>query len=205
MTRSARSVSVVLAVLIVAACSGAPPEIGGVEIIRVYVNNPATNSVRHQIGLFVSVSDPDGLDDLARLYLIHDESELYWALDPTIWQQASVRGLDWIGSYGLGLPGSEEAPAGEYRVLLEDLSGESAEITERLPAVPKRLPPFPQISEGQDDGLTEVWTFDNQGILLGSIPLSAMDSQRWEAIPEYYLYRRQRDQPLAMATGPISP
>ncbi len=74
------------------------------------------------LSLFVRPDDPDGFDDLAELYLIDDQEELFWRLDPDTWQK-SGSGDSWIGSNGLVLPDGAPLPAGEYRLLLRDLAG----------------------------------------------------------------------------------
>jgi hypothetical protein len=188
-------------------CSGGPPEILDVELYRIYVRDPATQEVSSRLGLFVGVEDPDGYDDIAHLYLINDQAELYWSLDPSTWQKGALRGQDWIGSYGLALPPEEVAPPGEYRILLEDLGGESAEVSRALPAPPVAPPPFPEASEAWSakPGPTEIWAFDSQGALLGAVPAGSMDSTLEEATAEFYLFRRYPERTLAVATGPIYP
>jgi hypothetical protein len=132
------------------------------------------------LSLFVKPEDPDGFDDLAELYLIDDAGELFWKLDPDSWQKSGAS-EPWIGSNGLGLPDGSPFPAGEYRLLLRDLGGESVEQTLRLPAVSQAeletLLPRVEVQAGEirvqgKAPSRQLWLYDARGAFLTIRPLA---------------------------------
>jgi hypothetical protein len=158
----------VLAAWLLAACAGKHPEIQRVLWKVTLVDDRELDAHYTAVSLFIRPNDPDGFDDLAELYLINDAEDLFWRLDPDTWQK-SVSGDSWIGSNGLVLPDGAPLPAGEYRLLLRDLGGESAEQSLRLPAVGlaelERLVPRVEVRAGeirvQGRGLArQLWLYD---------------------------------------------
>ncbi len=115
--------------LLLSACAAHPPQIGRVYWQQNLVNDPGRDAVYPAISLFVQAEDADGLEDLQELYLISDEEELFWRLDPQSWTEVRQGAETWIGSNLLSMPGRTLLPAGEYRVLLMDLGGGQAEQT----------------------------------------------------------------------------
>ena len=169
-----------LAAWLLAACAGKPPEILRVLWQVTLVDDRELDAHYTAVSLFIRPNDPDGFDDLAELYLINDAEELLWRLDPDTWQK-SVSGDSWIGSNGLVLPDGAPLPAGEYRLLLRDLGGESAEQSLQLPAVGlaelERLVPRVEVRAGeirvQGRGLArQLWLYDARGNYLTIRPLA---------------------------------
>lgn len=76
------------------ACSSQPPRIEGVRLRLVYVQKEG--KIEESLSLFISPADDDGFEDLEELYLIHDESQLYWKLTRQDW---------------LSIEGGENSPA----------------------------------------------------------------------------------------------
>jgi len=161
------------------ACAGKPPQILRVLWQVTLVDDREQDARYTALSLFVRPDDPDGIDDLAELYLIDDAGELFWRLDPDNWQKSGA-GEPWIGGNGLRLPDGSPFPAGEYRLLLRDLGGESAEQTLRLPAVGlqelERLVPRVEVRAGQirvqGQGLArQLWLYDAKGNYLAIRPL----------------------------------
>jgi hypothetical protein len=173
-----------LAAGLAAGCAGKPPEILRVLWQQTLVDDRELGARYTSLSLFVRAADPDGLDDLAELYLIDDAGELFWRLESGSWQK-SGSGEPWIGSGGLRLPDGSPFPAGEYRLLLRDLGGESAEQTLRLPPVSlaelERLLPKVEVREGQirvqsRGQARQLWLYDSRGAYLTVRPLEG-DSQ----------------------------
>jgi hypothetical protein len=79
------------------------------------------------LSVFASVDDEDGIDDLDKLYIINDSNETLWKLDKNSWEKSEMGGDTWIGSNALSLSDGTDIPAGTYRVLITDSSGERAE------------------------------------------------------------------------------
>ncbi len=93
------------------------------------VDNRTLNARYEQLSLFVQAEDEDGFADLSRLYLINDDRHLYWTLTADSWQKRQDRGQQWIGSNNFVMADGSEFPRGQYRVVLEDLSGARSERT----------------------------------------------------------------------------
>jgi hypothetical protein len=172
--------ALVLAAGLTAACEGKPPEILRVLWQVTLVDDRELNARYTALSLFVKAGDPDGFDDLAELYLIDDTGELFWRLEAGSWQK-SGSGEPWIGSNGLRLPDGSPFPAGEYRLLLRDLGGESVEQTLRLPAVSlqelERLLPRVEVRGGEirvsaRGQARQLWLYDSKGAYLAIRPLT---------------------------------
>jgi len=170
----------ILAAGLTAACAGKPPEILRVLWQVTLVDDRELDARYTALSLFVKAGDPDGFDDLSELYLIDDAGQLFWRLESGSWQK-SGSGEPWIGSNGLRLPDGSPFPTGEYRLLLKDLGGESAEQTLRLPAVSleelQRLLPRVQVRSGeirvQARGQSiQLWLYDPKGAYLTIRPLA---------------------------------
>ena len=169
-----------LAAGLMSSCAGKPPEILRVLWQVTLVDDRELDAHYTALSLFIRPNDPDGLDDLAELYLINDQEQLFWRLDPDTWQK-SGSGDSWIGSNGLVLPDGAPLPAGEYRLLLRDLGGDSAEQTLELPAVGQaeleRLLPRVEVRAGeirvQGRGMArQLWLYDAKGVYLTIRPLA---------------------------------
>ena len=170
-----------LGAVLLFSCAGKPPEILRV-LWRLTLVDDRELDVRHTaLSLFVKPADPDGFDDLAELYLLNDAEELFWRLTPDNWQK-SGSAEPWIGGNALSLPDGSPFPAGQYRLLLKDLSGESAEQSLELPAVTaselERLLPRVEVRAGeirvQARGQSrQLWLYDARGAYLTIRPIGA--------------------------------
>jgi hypothetical protein len=170
----------VLALLLLA-CTGEPPEILQVFWQLNIVEDLEQNLTYQSLSLFLKPSDPDGFEDIEDLYLINDEQELFWRLDVDSWQQSGANEEIWIGSNSLKMPDGASFPAGQYRVLLRDVGGDSAEQTIRLQLVSSREAKryLPKISVGEGEirvsGEAEnyqLWVYDTGGRYIASFPAS---------------------------------
>lgn len=147
-TRPAWTTAAVLALLtLAAACTGSPPEILRAEVRLEYVDNFDLQMVYEQLSAFVLVRDEDGFGDIRRLYLIHDQAELYWQLEADAWTHRRISGEDWIGFAGATMADGSEMPRGRYRLVVMDAAGESDERAvaidaPQLETVRARMPRF---------------------------------------------------------------
>lgn len=82
-----------------------------------------------QLSVFAAVRDEDGFKDLAALHVLHDGEEFVWTLTPETWTRNDRNKEAWVGGTGLSTPDHSTLPRGMYRVVLEDLAGESDEGT----------------------------------------------------------------------------
>jgi hypothetical protein len=160
-------------------CTGQPP-----EILRVFwqinlVEDKEQGQVYESLSLFVRPRDPDGFDDIEEVYLINDAEELFWRLDRSSWRRSGSGEETWIGGNGLRLPDGRAFPGGEYRILLRDVGGDTAEQTVQIQAPPVEqvrsyLPEVSvhngslHISGGADS--YQLWLYDAAGNYTGSRP-----------------------------------
>jgi hypothetical protein len=177
---AARAFLFLLSAALLGSCAGKPPEILRVLWQVTLVDDRELDARYTAVSLFVRPNDPDGIDDLAELYLLNDAEQLFWKLDPDTWQK-SGSGEPWIGSNGLSLPDGSPFPPGEYRLLLRDLGGDSAEQSLELPAVGQaeleRLLPRVEMRAGeirvQGRGLArQLWLYDAKGDYLTIRPMA---------------------------------
>ena len=162
-------------------CTGEPP-----EILRVFwqlnLNEDLEQNLTYQsLSLFVKPNDPDGFEDIEDLYLINDEQELFWLLDGETWAQSGSDQEIWIGSNSLKMPDGAAFPAGEYRILLRDVGGDSAEQTIRLQLVSskqaRRYLPRVTVGDGEirvtgEATAYQLSVYDTGGHYIASFPIS---------------------------------
>ncbi len=111
---------VVLAALSAAGCSGSAPVILYPEADLYLVDDRSTGTVYESLRFFIAVRDEDGPSDVASVFVIHDQSELYWALEENNWVSLESQGDDWFGAPQIRTPDGAPLPRGQYRVLVED-------------------------------------------------------------------------------------
>ncbi len=185
------------------ACTGKPPEIGQIDLRPIYVRNPETGAVDGRMRLYLQASDPDGAEDLAALYLIHDGKEIFWEVRGGGWQNAAN---GWIGTHSLALPPGWPVPGGDYRVLVEDASGETVERQVRIEAVAPAGLRFPRASSvgGRvtvDPPAAWVWAYSASGELVSAAPAAAVP---WERVASYYVYVADAQRRVGLLSGPYA-
>ena len=172
--------SVVLALTFLS-CTGEPP-----EIVRVFwqlnIFEDREQDLSYQtLSLFVKPNDPDGFEDIEDVYLINDEQELFWRLDAESWAQSGSDQEIWIGSNSLKMPDGASFPAGEYRILLRDIGGDSAEQTIRLEllSLKEARRYLPKVTVGSGEILVagentsyQLWLYDADRRYVNSFPAS---------------------------------
>jgi hypothetical protein len=113
--------------LVLSACSGSPPEILFVDRSLHLVADPAESSPREALRVFVAAEDEDGPQDISRVLIVHEESEILWDFDEASWQVIEYGGDRWYGHSDLELPNSERVPRGRFTIVVEDAAGNSVE------------------------------------------------------------------------------
>ncbi|HEY9593719.1 MAG TPA: hypothetical protein VHE79_04530 [Spirochaetia bacterium] len=175
--RAARGAAALGALLVVAGCAGKPPEIARVFARVLYTYDTATQTTSESLGVFLVATDPDGLENLSAFYVIDDDAELYWKVDKTAWITTSAEGETWVGTTSLAMPDSSPFPAGTYRIVLQDVGGETVEQTVTIPerSVRASKATFPTsgvhagaISAGRVSGAYDVWVYGKDGKFLAS-------------------------------------
>ena len=113
--------------LVLAACSGAAPEILTIESQVLAINDTSTGTVEAGLSIFVMVRDPDGRSDLKELFIINDEAEMFWSFTDETWLALEREEELWIGHDRIVGAGGRDLPGGLFRVVLLDAAGERSE------------------------------------------------------------------------------
>lgn len=121
------SAVVLLLILLIGACSGAPPEVSQLFWQLNVVEDLESSEQYEELTVFVHIDDPDGISDIEEVEILHTTQELLWKYTPASWRKVERDGETWFGSNGVRSGFSELVPRGEYRVRVSDKAGESVE------------------------------------------------------------------------------
>jgi len=162
-----------------AGCAGKPPSIARVFARAIYVHDTPSNTTSESLGVFLVANDPDGVENLSAFYVINDDAELFWKVESGAWASSTAEGENWIGSAVLFMPAGTILPSGQYRVVLQDSSGETVEQTVTIPqrSVEAADAKYPGTSvaggiikvSGPYPGF-EVWTYSTDGRFVAAFP-----------------------------------
>lgn len=217
------SAFIILTVFSIAACSDNPPEIYQTFWQVNIFNNRENKTIQPQLSLFIQVHDPDGLEDLAEIYLINDKKELFWRLDSESWIEVTEEDESWIGSNTLSLPHPSMDFTGEYRLLLLDAGGASAEkviVINHNPISFSELHfPEAELSGGvinltKGNGSTEyvLWIYGNDerfraafNTSEGSIAIDGIVKAHTDLANGFYffIYQKQKEADFGLISGPF--
>lgn len=114
-------------ILYVCACSSGPPVITQQFAAEVLRFDPQSSKNTISLGVFAVVDDPDGLNDIDRLWIINDQTQTLWELSPGNWESFVIQGKTWLGSTKLTMPVGEAIPRGNLRIQIEDRGGNRGE------------------------------------------------------------------------------
>ena len=142
------------------------------EIISTYwqiniVERKDLGGFEENLVFFLYATDDDGDDDLASIFLMHDESEEYWSISSENWTVNTTDGEYWVGSSDIVMHDGSPIPRGAYRVVLYDEAGEKGETSIKLDTViikPNKIN-FPEIV-GKNGVVTLKSQFKNTMLLL---------------------------------------
>ncbi len=195
--------AIACALVVLAACTGKPPDIGQIDLKVLYVQDPRTGATESRLRLYLQASDPDGSEDLAAVYLINDAREIFWELRSGTWQSAAN---GWIGTHSLVLPAGWQVPAGIYRVVLEDASGETVERQVTVDPVVTEGLRFPSAREAGGRVVVDppgawVWAYSAGGELVTAAPPAAV---AWDRVSSYYVYVADAGRRVGLLTGPYT-
>jgi hypothetical protein len=184
--RAAVFLAAAAALTFLAGCAGKPPAISRVLAHALYIHDVSTKSYSEALSVFLVPNDPDGIEDLTVFYVINDDAELFWKVESSAWIKSVAEGETWIGSSGLAMPGSDSLPPGEYRIVLQDQGGSSAEESVSLPdrTVAPADAEYPSAAV-KDGTITvsgpyesiEVWVYGRDGRYVASYPMGKDTTQ----------------------------
>lgn len=163
--------------LLGSSCSGHAPELVSLEYrlsLRPLDIRGATAS--EQLSVYAAVRDEDGVKDLAALHVLHDGREVYWTLTPETWTRSDRGKETWVGGTGLSAADARSLPRGLYRVVLEDLAGDSDKASFFIGEGIEKGAAFPVIRRTGDSVSvitkylrTELLFLDASGVLLRAV------------------------------------
>jgi hypothetical protein len=167
--------------LLLVSCSGKPPVIARSFARVIYVYDVAHNTKSETLGVYLVASDPDGMENLSAFYVINDDAELFWKVDKTAWVSSTAEGESWIGASTLSMPTGSPLPAGVYRVVLQNVGGDTVEdtVTVAKRAVGATEASFPSaiVQDGEilikgTAASYEVWAYAPNGGYAASLPVT---------------------------------
>jgi hypothetical protein len=125
-------------------CSRAEPRIhyGFIELFYY----PGSSGPDERFSFFILPEDDDGVENLSELYLYHDREGLRWLITSDDWVEYEEAGRIWIGSRSIAMPDGFSLPRGQYRAVLVNKGGESAERSFTYDGPEISPYPFPLLS-----------------------------------------------------------
>jgi len=207
---------VLLAALLGASCSHAPPQWGQVfdQVNRVW--DPATQTWSARLAVFVQASSPDGNRVFDRLHLIHDGEGLFFTLASGTWSAVDRTGEFWVGSSSLTFPDGR-VPTGPWRAVLVTKTGQRLEGPFTVPPQPPTAPPARtapvalnpvagvplkyRVEGWVDDYL--VWARDAQGTVLARQKTVGPEFTVSAGIASVVLYSYDKDRGEGLEAGPF--
>ena len=202
------------------ACSNNPPQINNIRWQVVLFRNRLLGDTYQRLSVFLLANDKDGEKDLESMYVINDNDELFWSLPSEKWEKATIHGATWIGSNGLSMPDGRNLPAGMYRVLLEDQSGQTVETQfyVKKDNVETGNARFPSVSVKNDRIVVEgdftdpeVWIYDANDAFVDRQPLPQKYADissirtKFKQLADgftYYVYAKKNGVYYGVMTGP---
>ena len=217
-----RAIVVLGPLCLLAACEVAAPEAHELFWKRVVFEDLRVGRTYETLTLFARVSDADGLQDLEALYVMNDDAQLFWRLTPQDWVVDRTDGGTWIGSTALAMPEDEPLPAGVYRVIVQDIAGQTAEIRFQIAgtagAAARRQAEAIEVTiEADELAVTgpfasyEVWLYGSAGSRVAAATFAeridlestlANDTRTEELL--VYVYAAPADGPTGYLSGPYA-
>lgn len=83
-----------------------------------------SNIIYESLSLFVNCYDEDGENDVDKLYVIDDQTGIYWELNSNNWLEKRMGDDRWLGSNSIIMPDRSSIPRKKLKVHVRDRSGE---------------------------------------------------------------------------------
>ena len=110
------------ALVLLASCAPEPPRIIDIASERIWLEDLGRDEVYPVLSIFAFIEDPDGVEDVQEMILVHDESGYLWQISGTGMEERNVRDERRLGS-SLLVAGAEGFPEGLYRLIVVDRAG----------------------------------------------------------------------------------
>ena len=204
--------------LLLNGCAAPLPEIA--ELFhQLHVVQSSDGSDRHQqLSLFIRLDVEEGAPDIHSVYLIHDNSELYWVYSPEELIEREIDGMPWMGTNGIAMPDNTPFPAGRYRVAVVDAAGEEDEQEFYLSRLnmPEKNEWLPLISISHQvefespfsENYLRFYTEElkhlhTEWITPGIHPLPALSGFDKQKVFLFYIFSYEHSSGAAVVTGPF--
>jgi len=202
-------------------CKKEPPQIMQEHTQLNLFKDTEKNLVYQKLTLFVLITDPNGLDDIDKIYFINDELNLFWEADSHSLNKALLNNQTWLGINSISMNDYSLLPKGEYRFLVVNLGGEIAETIVPINYIDFKpesiIFPSPVITQEsiditgkQDDYL--IWVYDMKGNFLetesftgGKIYVNQILAKNQKLGSEFIFYIYSKDTTINMGiiSGPF--
>lgn len=200
-------------------CTGSPPGIINTDWMVVYTDDLALGTVYQELNFYVQVQDSDGDNDLTEIYLIRDDLNWSWKIDSSNWVSYNEDGEYWVGANGLTIGRGGNLPAGDYRLLVIDRSGQRDELTVTIGQPDKDTAKlsFPHIVIDGDSLMIQsdvapvaLWFYNSQSDLVsenytpaGTYPLSDfLNEKEQQQVTWFYVYFQNEREGYGIKSGP---
>jgi hypothetical protein len=158
-------------------CSNAKPEIryGFISLVQYQ----GETGYYERFSFFIIPEDDDGIENLDELYLYNDREQLRWEIKSGEWVTYTANNTTWIGTRGIALQENQKLPRGQYRAVLVNKGGESAERSFTFDGEARYQFPSLEITEGRYT-VTSTWPrnrlvcYDVSGNYLTTIELHSL-------------------------------
>lgn len=205
---------ILAAVLGLAGCAHAPPEIVQVfdQVNRVYEPGQGWS---FQLSVFVQANSRDGKKVFDRLHLIHNEGQLVVSVGAGQWTEVDAPGEFWVGTNGLTFP-EGLIPPGAWRAMLVTRDGQKVEATFQVPppvSVPKpRTEPVELRKDPKTPGKFRVtgwvddtlcWFRDGKGAVVGRTKVYGPDIVVPPGVSSVTLYSYDNNRGEGLEAGPF--
>lgn len=204
--------------LLLMSCSGAVPKISQVVWQVNLLRTPSESSGHQELSVFILVEDEDGIGDIDSIYLIHDESELFWKLNKDNWNMKVLSGDYWLGSNSIKMNDRSNLPGGNYRIVVIDKAGERASqvftISENM-LEDDSSEYFPELLIGSDIVIKSIysdntlWIYDEEMKILrnikienGKISMDIIDSDTFNRGRWVSIYTVDVEKGIGLIRGP---
>jgi len=116
---------ILLLVLMLAGCAGAPPRIVQLFWQLDVVRNVELQQQHEELSFFLLIDDADGIEDLREFRIIQEDAELSWTISADELRRIRREGEVWLGVNGVQMNDRSPLPRGDYLVEVIDKAGET--------------------------------------------------------------------------------
>lgn len=208
--------------LFLGSCSASIPQIRESFSQLNYYLDTRDAQWREELALFLHVENKDGIEDIDKVYVLHDSNELLWELGQETWTRIDRPSEVWIGSNHLWMPAQEVLPRGNFRVQILNKSGSRTETTINVdsPKISEYKKKFLQVQQSQGNILLTpppdsylIWIYGRENQFLTSVrggeaqvPVQQVlsDPNVKQQAGKFYIYTFEERLGVGLVQGPYT-